>query len=102
MIAIGEEQITMDDAQAQFTRGRDLIRSGEQKQGLEWVRRAATNGLLRAQGTLAEMLLDQKADAPRTEALRWALLAARQGDPIMQKRLTAELRPGDPEVYFRE
>jgi TPR repeat protein len=97
---LGQE--TENDPQAAFVRGRELIQSGRAEEGLDWMRRAATNGLLRAQGSLMELLLQRGDEASRAEGLRWALLAGRRSDPISQRRFVSELRPGDPASYYRE
>jgi TPR repeat protein len=90
------------DPQLLFVQGRDLFQEGKTSEAMELYRRAGTNGLMRAQATLAELLFARGDEASRTEALRWAMLAAREGDPIMRTRLASELREGDPPEYFHE
>jgi len=95
-----EEEPTVD-AQSQFIRGSELIQAGDSAEGLDWVRRAATNGVLRAQITLVELLRAKGDESSRSESLRWAVQAGRQSDSMSQKYLLGELRPGDPAEYFR-
>jgi len=78
------------------------MQSGHAEEGLDWIRRAATNGLMRAQASLMEILLQRGGESSRAEGLRWALLASRQGDPISQRRFVSELRRDDPASYYRE
>jgi hypothetical protein len=95
-IASGAEEATPKDSQAIYVRGRELLDSGKTEEGLALFRQAGSNGLLRAQASLAEMLLGRTNSLTRKEGLGWALLAARESDPKMQNRLISELRAGDP------
>jgi TPR repeat protein len=93
-------QALHDDRQAAYVQGRDLLEAGQTAEGLEWMRKAATNGLLQAQIRLAKQLWQQD-ETSRAEALHWALLAGRQGDSIMRARLISDLRAGDSAECFQ-
>ena len=96
------ETFSSDDLQSLFMRGEGLVAQGKTEAGLGLWRQAGSNGLLRAQATLAETLLAGTNSLSRKEGLDWALLAGRQADPTMQRRLVSELRAGDAVALFRE
>jgi TPR repeat protein len=99
---LGSENSDSKDLQSLFVRGRDFVAEDKTEEGLRLIRQAGSNGLLRAQVTLAEMLLNPTNTLSREEGLYWALLAGRQADPAMRTRLVSELRFGDAASLFRE
>jgi TPR repeat protein len=99
---MGQAPPEQSDPQLTFIRGMELMGAGKTEEALALLRQAGSNGLMKAQGTLAELLLARQDAASRTEAFHWAILAARQEDPIMRRCLVTELRPGDPRELFAE
>ena len=93
--ALGDELKSGDAVREEFLRGRELMQDGQRAEGLECYRRAATNGLLRAQVTLVELLRTTGSAADRSEALRWAAQGARQSDSYCRNYLAQESRLED-------
>jgi uncharacterized protein len=101
---LAQQSPVNDDNAAQqlYIKGRDLLRSNQEEQGLMCLRQAASNGLARAQYDLAAISLDPKAKGSRVEGLRWCLEASRQKMPEARLLLVDTLREDDPRKYLDE